>query len=144
MNLKRMVIAGIGAWVVAFVYSLIVYGGLLRSEFARYPGVYRSMHQATANLPILLIGSAVSMFSAVYMYGKGYEGGNGVAEGARFGAILGLFLVGSAGLANYATLNIGGRLGLSVVVAGFVEMVLIGSVIGALYKPAVRAKTVRV
>jgi hypothetical protein len=40
------------------------------------------------------------MVAAGYIYAKGYEGGSGIAEGARFGAAIGLFAVGYAAIVN--------------------------------------------
>jgi hypothetical protein len=143
MNLKRVAIAGIGAWIFAFVYGVMV-SRLLGREISRYPGVFRSAHQMGANAAILLVGSLLSMLAAAYIYGKGYEGGSGIAQGARFGFVLALFVLGWASVGNYAILNIGGRLGLFSAAATFVEVVLLGCVIGALYKPSVPTHAVRV
>ena len=61
MNVKRMATAGVTAWIVALVYSFIVYGKLLGSEFARYPGVFRSPHQTLANVPLMLVSTLVAI-----------------------------------------------------------------------------------
>jgi hypothetical protein len=47
------------------------------------------------------------MFAATYIYAKGYEGGSGVEEGLRFGAVVGVFVVGYTAIVNYAIQNIG-------------------------------------
>jgi hypothetical protein len=61
-----------------------------------------------------------------------------VAEGARFGVLLGVFVVFAFAAVNYATLNIGRRLAVMVGAAGFFEWLIIGIVIGLVYKPAAR------
>jgi hypothetical protein len=60
-----------------------------------------------------------------------------VAEGLRFGAALGVFVGGYVSLVDWAVLNIGRSLALSMAVAAFIEWVIIGVVIGVVYKPAV-------
>jgi len=77
----------------------------------------------------------LTMLVASYIYAKGYEGGAGFPEGARFGALLGLFIVGMS-LGNYAVFNIGSQLALSMALAGLVEWTLVGVVIGLVYRAA--------
>jgi hypothetical protein len=73
------------------------------------------------------------MFVATYIYAKGYEGGAGLQEGARFGALIGLFLVGMT-LGNYAVFNIGSQLAVSMAIAALVEWTIVGTVIGLVYR----------
>jgi hypothetical protein len=51
--------------------------------------------------------------------------------------VIGLFVVGYVAMINYAVLNIGRRLALSMAAAGFVEWLVLGLVIGLVYKAAV-------
>jgi len=74
--------------------------------------------------------------AAAIVYAKGYEGGTGVAEGMRFGVLLGLFVVFTFPSVNYATLNIGRKLAAMTAAAGFVEWLFIGTIIGLVYKTA--------
>jgi hypothetical protein len=138
MNYGRLVIAAIVGTVVDGVYGFIVYGMLLSSQFARFPGVYRPPDEGPSYLPYLFCGIFVAMVAAAFIYAKGYEGGSGVAEGARFGAAIGIFAVGYADVVNFATLNIGRRLTLMLSVATLVEWIIDGIVIGLVYKPARR------
>jgi hypothetical protein len=61
-------------------------------------------------------------------------GGSGVAEGARFGALIGIFAVGAFVLHNYVNLNIGLKLTMQQT-AYFAERTIVGMVIGLIYKP---------
>ena len=67
-----------------------------------------------------------------------YSGGRGVVEGARFGALIGVFAIGSLVVHNYVNLNIGLKLTVQQSIAYFVQWVIVGIVIGLVYKPAVR------
>ena len=132
MNLRRVAVPALAAWVVAIVYAAVVNNILLRSELIRYPGVYRSAHQAAANLPFTLVGSLLAMVVATIIYSRGYAGGSGFAEGARFGTLLGLYGDG-VWFSLYASLNIGGRLALYGCLVTFGQALLIGVVIGLTY-----------
>ena len=140
MNYGRLALAAAAAWIVDAVYGFIVYGNVLSSEFARYPGVYRPMESQGAYMPFLFAGILLAMFVASYIYAKGYEGGNGIQEGMRFGVLIGLLMIGYDGLVNYAILNVGRRLAGSTAIAGLVEWTIAGIVIGAVYKPMAQSK----
>jgi hypothetical protein len=71
------------------------------------------------------------------IYAMLYRGGSGLAEGAHFGALVGVFAICSFVVHNYVNLNIGIRLTIQQAVAYFIEWLLVGIVIGLIYKPAV-------
>jgi len=135
MNYGRLVGAAVAATVVDMIYGFVVYGMLLQGEFSRYPAIYRPPEDMSY-MPYLMLGVLIGTLTATYIYAKGYEGGAGVVEGARFGACLGVLVGGYIGLVNYAVMNLGRKVTASVAVAGFVEWVLLGIVIGLVYKPS--------
>jgi hypothetical protein len=135
MNYGRLVAAAVAGFVVDALYGFLVYGMLLGSQFAAYPAVYRPADD-TSHMPVLFAGIFIGVLTAAYLYAKGYEGGSGASEGARFGAALGVFVGGYSTLVNWAVLKIGRPLAMSMALAAFVEWVIIGVVIGLVYKPA--------
>jgi hypothetical protein len=136
MNYARLVLAAVAATIVDSVYGFIVYGTLLRTQFVAFSGVYRPDTEAVAYMPALFGGILVAALAASYIYAKGYEGGSGVAEGARFGAAIGLFAVGYATLVNFATINLTAPFTAVMAIAALVEWTINGIVIGLVYKPA--------
>jgi uncharacterized membrane protein (GlpM family) len=137
MNYGRLAAAAVAATVVDACYGFLVYGMLLTSEFGRYPGVYRPNDAAgMAYLPLMFVGILIGMFAVVAIYAKGYEGGSGMMEGARFGALFGIFAVAFYVSVSYATLNIGRKLTAELAGAGLVEWIIAGIVIGLVYAPA--------
>jgi hypothetical protein len=146
MNYARIAIAAVAATLVDGVYGFLVYGVLLANDFAAFPGVYRQAEAGQAYLPIMFGFLFVALLAVATIYAKGYEGGSGVAEGARFGVLMGIFVATAFAGVNYATLNIGRRHSLVMAAAAFVEWTLIGIVIGLVYKPSAAGarRTVRV
>ena len=136
MNYGRIAAAAVAATVFDFIYGFLVYGLLLASDFAQFPGVYRPADVGMAYLPVMFAFLLVAFLVTSMVFAKGYEGGTGVAEGVRFGALLGIFVAMAFNGVNYATLNIGRMHSLKMAIAGFVEWTLIGVVIGLVYKPA--------
>lgn len=55
--------------------------------------------------------------------------------------VVGLFLFGFVSLGLYGSLNIGRRIGVLASAASFVEMIVVGIVIGVMYRPGIRTRT---
>jgi hypothetical protein len=137
MNLVRLALASVAAFVAYFVIGGLTFTSTaMRSEFMRYPAVYRSQESMKGVFPVGMIAMLVAMIVLVIMYSMLYRGGGGLFEGARFGALVGLFCVCSFVIHNYVNLNIGGKLTLVQAVAYFLEWLAVGVVIGLIYKPA--------
>lgn len=143
MNLSRLAMAAVIAWIVDSIYGYCVYGVGLASEFAKYPGVFRPMDVVNGNLPLMFVGSLLAFFALAYIFAKGREGGSGIAEGLRFGFVIAVFMFGMVSLGNYAVMNIGRKIAVEMAVAGFVESLIAGLVLGLVYKPATLAKATR-
>jgi hypothetical protein len=139
MNYGRLVIAAVAGTVVDAAYGFLVYGMLLQSSFAQYPGVYRPAAMGMDFMPYLMGGIFLAMLAAAFIYAKGYEGGSGLVEGARFGAAIGLFAVGYSAIVNYATVNVGRRHTAMMGTAALCEWIIDGIVLGLVYKPATSA-----
>jgi hypothetical protein len=139
MNYGRLALAAVVATVVDAVYGFLVWGTLLAGEFGRYVYVFRPPEVGPSYLPFIFLGILLAMFVAAYIYAKGYEGGPGVQEGLRFGVCLGVFVVGALYFVDYAVLQIGRKLAAFMAIAGFVEWVIAGTIIGVVYKPTAGA-----
>ncbi len=133
MNYGRLVAAAVAGTVVDAIYGFLVYGMLLAGEFGRYPNVYRPNDAAPVFLMCMFCGIFVAMLFAVVIYSKGLEVG-GAGEGLRFGALLGVFLGSLFASVSYGTLNIGRKLAGLMAVAGLFEWIIVGTVIGAVYR----------
>ena len=104
MNYARIVIAAVAAVVVDAIYGFVAWGQVLSAEFGRYPGIYRSSADQTPYLPLMFVGVFVGMLFASWIYAKGYEGGSGLIEGARFGVVMGLLIGAYMAGVNYGIL----------------------------------------
>ena len=138
MNLSRIALAALGAFVAYFVLGGLMFGlsSPLRKEFLKYPAVYRSQEGIKSVMPAGMAAMFVAMLVLAVIYAMLYQGGSGVAEGARFGVLIGVFTVCAFVVHNHVNLNIGLKLTLEQAAAYFVEWTVVGIVIGLIYKPA--------
>jgi hypothetical protein len=142
MNYGRIALAALGAFVAYFVIGGLSFALLpsLKNEFLKYPAVYRSQDGIKSVLPFGMAAMFVAMVVLAMMYSMLYRGGSGAAEGARFGALIGIFAVCAFVVHNYVNLNIGLKLTLQQSAAYFIEWIVVGVVLGFLYKPAGAAR----
>jgi hypothetical protein len=139
MNFMRVRLAAVGAFVAYFALGGILFGLLpaMKNEFMEYPAVYRSQEGIKSVMPFGMVAMFVAMGVLAVIYALLYRGGSGLVEGARFGALIGLFSVCSFVVHNYVNLNIGLKLTFQQSVAYFVEWLVVGIVIGLIYRPPV-------
>jgi hypothetical protein len=138
MNYARILLASVCAFVAYFIYGGILFAALpgLRTEFARYPAVYRSHEGIKSVMPLGMLAMFVALFAIAVLYAMVYSGGSGFVEGARFGTLIGIFVIGSFVIHNYVNLNIGLKLTIQQSILYFVQWVIMGIVIGLVYKPS--------
>jgi len=138
MNYSRIALAAVGATVAYFVVGGILFGALpsLQDEFMKYPAVYRSQDDMKRVMPMGMISILVGVFVVPVLYAKAYPAGGGVLDGARFGALIGVFAVCGFALHNHMLLNIGIKLTVGQAIAYFVQWLVVGIVISLIYAPA--------
>lgn len=141
MNLLRIIFAAVGAFAAYFVLGGLIFGLFpsLKDEFLKYPRVYRSHEGQMSHMPVGMAGMFLAILVLAILYASLYQGSSGLlsglANGACFGALVGLFTVGSYVMQQHVNLNIGLKLTLVSAVAYFAEWTVAGIVIGLIYRP---------
>jgi hypothetical protein len=138
MNYSRIALAALGATVAYFVIGGILFAALpsLQKEFMNYPAVYRSKDDMKRVMPMGMISILVGIFVVAVLYAMAYPAGGGVLDGARFGALIGVFAVCGFALHNHMLMNIGLKLTVGQAISSFVQWLVVGIVISLIYAPA--------
>ena len=80
-----------------------------------------------------------SMVALAVLFAMIYKGNSGLSQGAlagaQFGALIGVFAVGSFVVHNYVNLNIGLRITVASAIAAMVSWTVTGIAIGLIYRP---------
>ena len=137
MNYSRLGLAALGGTAAHFAFGFLVFWllpGLIK-EVRKYAAVFRPKEEMMNVMPIGIVATFLSILVAAIIFAMTHQGGSGAAEGARFGVLLGIFVVCAFVLHNYVNLNIGLKLTLMQAVAYFFQWTIIGIVIGLIYKP---------
>ena len=139
MNYSRIALAGLGATVAYFALGFLLLAVLpLADEIRQFAAVYRPEESMMRVAPVGMAAMLLSMMALAALYALGFGTGSSIAQGVRFGILVGVFAAGSFVLHNYVSLNIPLRLALLQAVAYFVQLLGAGVVIALLYRPTKR------
>lgn len=137
MNYSRLALAALGGTVASFAIGLLMFWlvpGLIK-EAHKYPAVFRPEEEMKKVMPVGIVATFMANLVATIIFAMTHLGGSALAEGARFGVLIGVFVVCALVLHNYVNLNIGVKLALGQAVAYFVQWTVVGIVIGLIYQP---------
>ena len=134
LNWKKLWITVGVVYVVNRILGFLINAVWLGETYASLAHVWRPEAEMAAKMWIMFVTAAVFCFFFVYLFAKGCEG-KGVAEGARFGAIIGLFVMFSS-YDWYVILPIPSSLALKWFLSGMVASVIMGVIAAMVYKPS--------
>ena len=140
MNYSSLGLAALSGTVASFAFGFLVFWlvpGLIK-ESHKYPAVFRAKEEMKTVMPLGIIATFVAILIVAIVFAMMHQSGSGTADGARFGALIGMFVVCAFVLHNYVNLNIGLKLALGQAAAYFFQWTIIGIVISLTYKPLPR------
>jgi hypothetical protein len=137
MNVGRIALAALGGLVAYLGIGFLMFAVLptMKSEFAKYPAVFRPPEAMKSFMPFGMGAIFVEIVVLAVLYAMTCRGASGLAAGAAFGALIGVFAVCSFVVHNYVYLNIGLTLTVQQGVAYFVQWLVTGIVMGLIYRP---------
>src|SRR5213083_2224114 len=132
--MKRFIVAFIAAYVFMFFWGWLLNGVFLKDVYEQTPNLWRPQSEMMSLFHWIIIGQALVVFSFVMIYASGFAGG-GIIAGIRLGLLLEIAAIGMR-LGFYAVQPIPGKLIVYGSIGGVIEMVIVGAMVGAIYKPA--------
>ncbi|HUV29726.1 MAG TPA: hypothetical protein VMY05_01355 [Acidobacteriota bacterium] len=133
MNASRYVIGSIVVWVFIFLFEYLLHAVVLEGYYQDIAHLLRTTMGGEFFLWVLISEFLLS-FGFCYIFIKGREN-RGLAEGFRFGLLIGITFGVSSTLAHYAVYPMTGKLAAGLVIGYPVEMILAGLIIAAIYRP---------
>lgn len=131
---KTFWIGYIAVFVVAQALGFLIHEVMLESTYQSLAAVFRPEAEMMSKMWIMFLGGAVSLLLFCYIFTKGYEN-RGIAEGVRYGALMGLFISIPIALDQYVVYPLTSFLMQIWLVAGVLTFVILGAVFAAIYKP---------
>jgi hypothetical protein len=137
MNVKRFIWASIAVFVASEISSAIIHQGILAKTYQTLGPIWRP--DMMSLMWMYHVGSFVLAFLFTYIFTKGYEN-KGIAEGIRFGIVIGLFANIPYAFYEYAMYPLPFSLCLQWFIYGMIEFIIVGIIAAAIYKPARKKK----
>jgi hypothetical protein len=144
MNILRIVLASLGGFAAYFVFggAVFVLMPSLKTEFQKYPAVYRDSQGQMSHMPVGMAGMLLAIVALAVLYAWSHpqplDLKSGALAGLIFGVLIGLFVVGGFVVHNFTNLQIGAKLTVEQAIAYFTEWLIVGLVIGLIYRPVAR------
>jgi len=137
MNFGRIALAALGGFLSYMVLGFLMFAALpaMKSEFEKYPAVYRPKDAMMPLMPLAMASILVEMAALAVIYAMTCRNASGLAHGAAFGALVGVFAICSFVVHNYVNLNIGVTLTIYQGVAYFIQWLVAGIAMGLIYRP---------
>jgi hypothetical protein len=132
--MKRFILAFVAAYIFIFFWGWLLNGVFLKDVYAETPNLWRSQSEMMSLFHWIILGQALIVFAFVMLYASGFADG-GVLAGIRLGALLEIAAIGMR-LGFYAVQPIPGKLIVYGSMSGLIEMIIVGALVGAIYKPA--------
>ena len=129
--MKRFIIAFIAAYVFMFLWGWLLNGVLFKDVYAETPNLWRSQSEMMTLFHWIIIGQALVIFAFVMIYACGFA----VIAGIRLGILVEIAAIGMR-MAIYAVQPFPGKLIVYGSISGLIEMIIVGAIAGAIYKPA--------
>ena len=134
MNMKRLLLAIVVAFVIVFGTDFLIHGVWLSSDYEATKELWRPESDMHARFHWMLIAQFLCAAIFVIIWAKGFAGRD-IATGITFGLLMGLFQ-GIWAIINYVVMPVPGALATKWLLAGVVQCVLLGIVTALIYKPA--------
>jgi hypothetical protein len=137
VNYPRLLLAALAALVVFFAWGFLTEGWLLRKDFATSAALYRREDLQKRYMPFGLASVLVALLAATALYAGWCGSTSGAIKGLVFGLLMGVFVACVHPISNLITMNMDLKLGLEIVASNALGWVLVGLVIGLVYRPIV-------
>jgi hypothetical protein len=133
MNIKRLVLAIVVAFVIIFGTDFLIHGFWLNPDYEATKQLWRPEGEMQTRFHWMLFAQLLCAATFVIIWAKGFAGRD-IATGITFGLLMGLFL-GIWAIINYVVMPLPGAIATKWVLAGVVQCVLLGIVTALIYKP---------
>ena len=132
MNTKRLVISSIAVFIFIFIFEWLFHGMILADAYQATAQLWRTEADMQSHFYWMLLGQLLFAVMFCFIFTKGYQQ-KGLAEGARYGFYMALF-ISTTTLVMYAVTPYPGTLVTAWIIGGIVELVLAGMILAAIYR----------
>ena len=136
MNWKRLLLAALVAFIFLQVTDFLAHWINLNAAYQSLAeqGIFRNSADKWRYLWVELLMTAIFSLIFTYIFVKGYEG-KGIAEGIRYGIIIGFFWFYVHAYYSFVSLSIPYGLVWYWIISGFIQTIIAGILVALIYRP---------
>ncbi|MFA6540125.1 MAG: hypothetical protein WCT99_00840 [Bacteroidota bacterium] len=128
--MKKIIYSSIAVFIAMNVFDFIVHGVILDSAYKETQALWRPDMQSL--MWVYTIISLVGAFFFTFIFSKGFEG-KGIAEGARYGLYIGIWMSIGMAYGTYAMIAIPYSMAVQWFIYGIIEYVIYGIIVALIF-----------
>jgi len=136
---KNFFIAWLVILIVYFAGSFVVHGVLLSADYMALPNLFRSEEESMPLFHLMIIAHVLMAGAFAWIYARGVENKPWLGQGLRFGAAVAVLTVVPTYMIYYVVQPMPGMLAVKQMVFNGILMLVLGAVVGFLYRGQGRA-----
>ena len=140
MNIKRVVVAALAAFVVTTIIGVVVNNSLFGWVYATSQTAMRPADARLAHLPYVMAALFLSTLAFSYLYARGFEQANGIAASIKLAMIFAVGVVLPSNAWQWGLYPIAGRVPLVVIPWEFLTFVITATIVAVVYRPIPSAR----
>jgi hypothetical protein len=133
MNKKFLV-----AWIVIFIAwmagSFVVHGVLLHDDYAKLPNLFRPEADAQKYFPLMILAHVILSGALVWIYTRGVEAKQWLAQGLRFGVAIALLTIVPTYMIYYVVQPMPGLHVVKQIAFDGTLMLVLGAIVAFIYR----------
>lgn len=134
MNNKTFWIGCVVVYVAMQALGFLIHEVMMGDTYVELASIFRPEAEMMEMMWMMYVSSAVAVFMFCYIFTKGYEG-KGIAEGVRYGALIGFLVAGAGSVDAHVIYPIPENVASIWLVSGLVSFMIAGAIFAAIYKP---------
>lgn len=138
--MKKLVLATIVAYIVLMATNYFVHSVWLMADYNAIPGSHRPPEEMIHRFWAMLLGQLFFAAMFAYIYTRGRENRPWVQQGIRYGIVMTFMTVVPYSLSDYVVYNVPHRLAVKWMVAGGLQLIILGLIVAAVCKDGATAR----
>lgn len=136
MNVKKLVVAFVAAYVVLMATNWLIHDVWLMRDYAAIPDSWRPIADMQHKIWVMWVGQLFFAATFAFIFARGVENKPCVGQGIRYGIVMAFITVIPTSLGEYTIYRIPHMLAVKWMIAGTIQLIILGLVVAGIYKKA--------
>ena len=134
MKNKTFWIGFVVVYLVMQVLGYVIHEVMMGDTYEKLAAIFRPEAEMQSMMWIMMASGALMMLMFCYIFTRGHEG-KGIAEGVRYGVLIGLLMAGPMAIDQYVIFPVPGSVAMIWLISSIASLTIAGAIFAAIYKP---------